>query len=119
MITAEYCIGFIERGLDVRVGSTATHRTVRFTDRSGRIDNEFKVPLPQYETIMIALIDALAVRDGKSLRVDIKIDFYGAVTAECRTGLLRCKLSRLAISPRHITMLSNKIAELARVSEAA
>ena len=119
MITADDFIGYVKLGCHVRVGRTATERVLQFTDRSGRIAREERLSLSQYEAVMCAVIEVLAAGDGKSWRVNTGFDFYGSAQAEVRSGLLRRKIAKLGIAPRHIEMLRTRIAKQAEPDKAA
>ena len=60
---------------------------------------------------MSTVTEALAGGHGKQFRVDIKMDYYGSMRAEVRSGFIVKSVSRPGISPRHLTTLSHRLSQ--------
>ena len=119
MISVEEFIGNVERGRDVRVCRSENQRIIRFSDRRGNSCNEFTVSLEDYDRLMSNVMEALVLGHGSRFRVHIKMNYYGGMRAEVRSGFLIKSVSRLGLSPRHLTKLSDKITEKGEASEKA
>ena len=109
MLNTKDFIGNVVRGRDVRVYRQEDQRIIRFTDHRGRLCEEFKVSLEECDRLMSEVSDVLAGGHGKEFRVDIKMDYYGALRAEVRSGFLVPCVSRLGLSPRYLTGLNQKL----------
>ena len=108
MIRVEEFIGNVERGRDVRVYRSENQRIVRFSDRRGSSCDEFAVSLEDYDRLLSEVTEALVLGHGRRFRVHIKMNYYGGMRAEVRSGFLIQSVSRLGLSPRHLTKLSDK-----------
>ncbi|MGF1650684.1 MAG: hypothetical protein ACFCUN_09550 [Hyphomicrobiaceae bacterium] len=108
----------IASGAGVRAVRVTDGRVVQVTDRRGRMTREARYDLQTYDRVMSELMSRLSEQDGATLDVAIRIDFYGSLSAEVRTGLLNRRRAPLAISPRHLALLDQLIEAKARAKGA-
>lgn len=112
MISSEQLITFSKKGRDVRVAKDASDiRRVVIGDRSHKRERNFEILQEHYEALMEETVAKLVARNGSDLRVSVGGDFYGHVWIEVRSGFFSQRRSRLGLSPRHINMLRDALAE--------
>jgi len=97
--------------ITVSVSRCENQRVIRFRDQRGRPCGEATVPIEDYDRLMSELAVLLADGHGKKFRADSEMDYYGALCAEVRSGVLNRSVSHLGISSRHWVALSQRISE--------
>ena len=111
MISSQALLDSIRKGRDIRVRQTsAGSRMIHICAFRGGDSWAVELPFAAYEALMRETVLALAERHGSDLRVALKMDHFGSRWAEVSSGLLRHRVSRLGLSPRHLYVLEHAIA---------
>ena len=111
-ITPKQFIAYVRKGRDISIQKPATsQRVVTVRDRIFGVTTHHKMSADQYSELMEHVLTRLAIENGRSLTIDTKISYLGGEWIEIRSGLLGRKTSRVALSPRFLTILSKRIAE--------
>ena len=97
--------------ITVSVSRCENQRVILFRDQGGRRCGEAMVPIVDYDRLMSEVAVCLADGHGKKFCVDIEMDYYGALCAEVRSGVLNRSVSHLGISSRHWVAQSQRISE--------
>ncbi len=105
MKSPDQLVAFVSRGHDVVVERNGSNRVVRVVNGHGGERASATLSPDEYEVFMAEATSQLAAGHPRKFNIEIKRDFYGGTWVEVRSGLFGHTVSRLRISPRHISAL--------------
>ncbi len=116
MKSPDQLVAFVGRGHDVVIERNGAGRVVRVVNGRGGERASVTLSHEDYEVFMADAMSQLAAGHPRKFNIEIKRDFYGGTWVEVRSGMFGQSVSRLSISPRHISLLQGLLEANARTA---